>query len=29
MGVKITAKLPNGVVDVVETDKPFGKIFRK
>lgn len=28
-GAKVTAKLPNGEVDVVETDKPFGKIFRK
>lgn len=29
VGAKVTAKLPNGVVDVVDTDKAFGKIYRK
>lgn len=26
---KVTAKIPHGVLDVVETDKAFGKIYRK
>lgn len=29
MDTAITFKLPNGVVDVVETAKPFGKLFKK